>query len=274
MNIKSIVNSTARTCKKYAPEILTGVAALSVIGSNVACAKNTRKYDKSLDERSDEIVNKLDKAAVWIECYWPTVCLSSLAILSAATSLRISKKRQATLLLALNAVQKKFDEYKKVLSDTNPDAYASQEVEWMKYNKKNQYATEAGPGEELFYEPIMDYYFASDRYSVAKAMSEANETLHKDGYISVYGLYVLLGAEHELNDTDSAISKERGWCCKDTFESGMNETNWLDWSDEGLEEVDPSAENEKDRFIRILKIMQMPNVLTYERIDLEHSYWG
>lgn len=273
MKIKNIVNSTKFALKKYAPEILTGIAGASIIISNITCAKNTRKYDKALKDREDEIFNKLDKAAVWIENYWPTVLLTTLSVVSCAASLKISKKRQATILLALNAVERKFAEYKKVLYDTNPDAYASQQTEYMKNRKACQQPQDVGPGEELFYEPILDYYFVSTRYLVEKAMNKFNELLQKNGYVSLYTMYDLLDAECELSDIDKKLAMERGWCNKDTFESGMNETVWIDWSDEGLEEVDPSAEDDKDRYIRILKIMNPPNYLSYDRVNIEYETW-
>lgn len=241
INVVNTTNTVKIFCKKHAPEILAGVSAVATIGAVYMSAKNTRVYDEKKIERKDEIQSKLDSVVVFGEAYWPTIVLTATAIAASVGSSAISKKRQATLLLAYNMLEKKFQKYKDMLADANPDAYYTQERMFDTRDLDETVCPD--PGENLYYEPIMNMWLTATSHEIVQAMSDLNRELVQGGEVSVYALYVILGIEDQLSDIDRRIAAGIGWCSLDECTTGMKQTEWIEY---GL--IDKEIEHRPDGF--------------------------
>lgn len=260
INFIECVNTVKVFAKKHAPEILTVVSSAATVAAVVSSAKCTRKYDIAKEERKDEIQSKLDKVVVFGESYWPTIVLTATAIAAGVGSTAISKKRQASLLLAYNMLEKRFQKYRNVLADTNPDAYESQEKIYKQSTFEDN-GTDLGPGETTYYEPIMEKWFTSTPFEVVQAMSDLNKELIQGGEVSVYTLYVILGIEDLLDDSERRIAAGRGWCSLDEFKTGMKQTEWIDYN--LIDETDTfyEREDEQPSWYTVLDIHNWPEIL-------------
>lgn len=256
-NMVQTANTVKFFCKKHAPEILTIVSSVATIGAVCMSAKNTRTYDEKKIERKDEIQSKLDSVVVFGEAYWPTIVLTATAIASSVGSTAISKKRQATLLLAYNMLEKKFQKYKNVLADTNPDAYYNQERLYKTTQLENEDVC-PGPGEDVYYEPILDTWFTATPWEITEAMSNLNKELIQSGTATVLDLYENLGIVDNLSETNKRIATTRGWCCLDEFRSGMKQTDWIDYSLPIEEDACYDEPDEKPLEYTVLNILQWP----------------
>lgn len=260
INVVNAMNTVKIFCKKHVPEILTGVSAVATIGAVCMSAKNTRTYDEKKIERKDEIQSKLDSVVVFGESYWPTIILTATAIATSVGSTAISKKRQATLLLAYNMLEKRFQKYKNVLSDTNPDAYYNQEKLFKTSQLENTDIC-PDPGENVYYEPIMDKWFTAIPYDVVQAMSDLNRELIQGGEVSVYTLYVILGIDDELSDNEKAIAAGIGWCSLDEFKTGMKQTEWIEYNLIDEEDTYYEGNDEQPSWYTVLDIHNWPQQL-------------
>lgn len=264
MSLVNVANKTRLFITQHQSEILTAFSCLGTVGAVIASAKNTRKYDKIKKEETDNdaVQTKLDEAILFAKAYWPTLLLTTTALACNVSSTVIDKKRQATLLLALNALEKKFEDYKNVLHETNPDAYFSQEEEWDKFQKEEQGVC-PNPGETLFLDKIGGYFFVSTDAQVNEAMYNLNRILIQNGWATQYDYYMCLGIEDVLNESDKRLSKEKGWCSINEFESGMKETQWLEYTlyDKPVNGV----------YHRELRIMYPPEHLDTYRIEISNK---
>lgn len=260
INFVDCANTVKHFTKKHAPEILTVISSVATVSAVVASAKNTRKYDIAKEERKDEIQSKLDSVIVFAESYWPTITLTATALAASVGSTAISKKRQTTLLLAYNMLEKKFQKYKNVLADTNPDAYEAQEKIFKTSKLENEDIC-PDPGENVYYEPIMDKWFTATPYDVVQAMSDLNRELIQGGEVSVYSLYVILGIENDLSDNEREIAASRGWCSLDEFKTGMKQTEWIEYNLIDEEDTYYEGEDEQPSWYTVLDIHNWPELL-------------
>lgn len=260
INMVQTVNTVKFFCKKHAPEILTVASSVATIGAVCMSAKNTRTYDKKKVERKDEIQSKLDSVVVFGEAYWPTIVLTATAIATGLGSTAISKKRQASLLLAYNMLEKRFQKYKNVLADTNPDAFYNQE-HIMKTTELGDNEICPDPGENVYFEPIMEKWFTATAYDVVQAMSDLNRELIQGGEASVYMLYVVLGIDDQLSDAEKEFAAGRGWCSLDEFHSGMKQTEWIEYNLVDEELIYEEGEPEQPSWYTVLDIHNWPQQL-------------
>lgn len=260
INMVQTVNTVKFFCKKHAPEILTVASSVATIGAVCMSAKNTRTYDKKKVERKDEIQSKLDSVVVFGEAYWPTIVLTATAIATGLGSTAISKKRQASLLLAYNMLEKRFQKYKNVLADTNPDAFYNQEKLYKLHNLDGNGIC-PDPGENVYFEHIMDKWFTAPAFDVVQAMSDLNRELIQAGEVSVYSLYVILGIDDQLTDCEKKIAAGIGWCSLDEFKTGMKQTEWIEYNLVDEEDTYYEGEDEQPAWYTVLDIPNWPQQL-------------
>ena len=260
MMCKNAVNAVTLFVKQHQSEILTATSAISTIGAVVASAKNTRSYDKNIKDEGEAVQTKMDKAIVFAKSYWPTLILTATAITCSSMSTVLDRRKQASMLLALNALEKKFSDYKQVLYDTNPDAYYAQEEEWKKH-VYNQYHVCPSPEEDLYYDEISGTYFTSTHERVIDAMYNVNRMLIQNGWITLYNYYEILGILDNLDASEIKMSHYKGWSSINEFESGMHEIQWLEYfiNESVIDNVPQSS----------IRILYPPEYLDEGRLELE-----
>lgn len=260
MVCKNAVNAVTLFVKQHQSEILTATSAIATIGAVVASAKNTRSYDKNIKDEGEAIQSKMDKAIVFAKSYWPTLILTATAITCSSMSTVLDRRKQASMLLALNALEKKFSDYKQVLYDTNPDAYYAQEEEWKKY-VYNQHHVCPSPEEDLYYDEISGTYFTSTHEHVIDAMYNVNRMLIQNGWITLYNYYEILGILDNLDASEIKMSHYKGWSSINEFESGMHEIQWLEYfiNESVIDNVPQTS----------LQILYPPEYLDEGRLELE-----
>ena len=265
MNFKPLINATTFFCKRHGSEILTGISAIATVAAVVKCAKDTRHYDTSKIERKNEIVTKIDSAIVFAESYWATILLTATAIAAGAGSTVIDKKKQASLLIAYNVLQNKFNNYKNVLADTNPDAYQSQQDTLIKasYDEYTKNIDE-GPAEDLFYDDRSGILFECSDKHVREVFNTMDRILMTNGWVSLYTYYNELGLLDLLSKEQKEESKCLGWF---TFVYGLEHITKDDESTDCIypSMVYTSIDNNK---CCILSFMNAPTLLDEGRIQI------
>lgn len=149
--------------RKYAPEILTGVAAVGTVAGTVMACKATLKLEPIIDDAKEQIDDiheavsdenpntKKELAHVYIrtgvevaKLYAPAVGVIGLSLGSMFASTGISRKRNISLAAAYAAVSQGFKDYRdRVVAKYGPEA--DQE---FKYGISNEQTTEQVEDEE------------------------------------------------------------------------------------------------------------------------------
>ena len=212
--VKATGKSVLGTMKRESPTILTAIGIGGFITALFMSARDTKRYELKLDEHirqkavdtdtpeEDIVVEKTDKAKVFLSAYWPTIVIATLSATCICISDYISGRRTTALAAAYalsekalttfqqKAVEKLGEEKVKEIKDdiaedqirANPPA-------------KNSIIMASGNGSTLCYDPMSGRYFYSSMEEIRRAVNNINEILFNEMFVTLNDFYDYIGLE-------------------------------------------------------------------------------
>lgn len=227
------IGRTSLILKKYSPEILTGVGIASGVAAGVLAVRATLKVEPVIEKIQEDLakVNDLQensenldpkvvanlKGRVYgigllelTKLYWPAVSLGAASIGCIIGAHGIMKKRNAALVVAYNAVEKSFSEYRdRVASKLGEDEeksirYNVQESEVVdEETGKKKVVTTVGNGHispyAKFFDEYSQYWDRNAEYNLIFLRAQqnyANDRLNARGHLFLNEVYESLGIPH------------------------------------------------------------------------------
>lgn len=237
MNIKTLatrsIGRTALILKKHSPEILMGIGIAGGVTAAVMGARATLKVEPIIEKVQTDIsaVNDLRensenfthqneirlKTQVYTtgvleltKLYWPALSLGAASIACIVGSHGIMKKRNAALVVAYNAVEKTFAEYRervaeKLGEDEERDIHygiREEEVVDEETGKKKVVSTIGNAGVSQyarFFDEGSQYWQKQSEYNLMFLRAQqnyANDLLNSRGHVFLNEVYENLGIPH------------------------------------------------------------------------------
>ena len=227
------IGRTSLILKKYSPEILTGVGIATGVAAGVLAVRATLKVEPVIEKIQEDLakVNDLQensenldpkvvanlKGRVYgigllelTKLYWPAVSLGAASIGCIIGAHGIMKKRNAALVVAYNAVEKSFSEYRdRVASKLGEDEeksirYDVQENEVVdEETGKKKVVTTVGRGHispyAKFFDEFSQYWDRNAEYNLIFLRAQqnyANDRLNARGHLFLNEVYESLGIPH------------------------------------------------------------------------------
>lgn len=227
------IGRTSLILKKYSPEILTGVGIATGVAAGVLAVRATLKVEPVIEKIQEDLakVNDLQensenldpkvvanlKGRVYgigllelTKLYWPAVSLGAASIGCIIGAHGIMKKRNAALVVAYNAVEKSFSEYRdRVASKLGEDEeksirYDVQENEVVdEETGKKKVVTTVGRGHispyAKFFDEYSQYWDRNAEYNLIFLRAQqnyANDRLNARGHLFLNEVYESLGIPH------------------------------------------------------------------------------
>ena len=227
------IGRTSLILKKYSPEILTGVGIATGVAAGVLAVRATLKVEPVIEKIQEDLakVNDLQensenldpkvvanlKGRVYgigllelTKLYWPAVSLGAASIGCIIGAHGIMKKRNAALVVAYNAVEKSFSEYRdRVASKLGEDEeksirYNVQENEVVdEETGKKKVVTTVGSGHispyAKFFDEYSQYWDRNAEYNLIFLRAQqnyANDRLNARGHLFLNEVYESLGIPH------------------------------------------------------------------------------
>lgn len=227
------IGRTSLILKKYSPEILTGVGIATGVAAGVLAVRATLKVEPVIEKIQEDLakVNDLQensenldpkvvanlKGRVYgigllelTKLYWPAVSLGAASIGCIIGAHGIMKKRNAALVVAYNAVEKSFSEYRdRVASKLGEDEeksirYDVQENEVVdEETGKKKVVTTVGSGHispyAKFFDEYSQYWDRNAEYNLIFLRAQqnyANDRLNARGHLFLNEVYESLGIPH------------------------------------------------------------------------------
>ena len=224
MNINNLAKSFAFSCKKHAPEILTGVGIAGVITSFGMIVYATPKALKNIEEAKkekefeypEEDFTKIDTIKASWKCYVPAgiTCAASIACIISANA--VNAKRNAALVTAYTLSETAMKEYqskvrekigekkeREIHDEIVSDKVKSKEV------KKSE-VVRAGKGNTLCYDLYTGREFYSSMEELKNGEIEANFQLIHEGWISLNDYYYAIGLDEVKGGRDVGWDAMKG----------------------------------------------------------------
>lgn len=236
-NIKTLatrsIGRTGLILKKYSPEILTGVGIATGVAAGVMAVKATLNVEPVLDnlkenlekvehlkENSENFDPKLEaslKGRVYgkgvvelTKLYWPAISLGAASITCIIGAHGIMKKRNAALVVAYNALEKTFVEYRERVSEKLGEEAESdirrgfQEEEIVDEDSgKKKVVTKVDPmgvsQYARFFDELSQYWDKNSEYNLLFLRAQqqyANDRLQARGHLFLNEVYEALGIPH------------------------------------------------------------------------------
>lgn len=227
------IGRTSLILKKYSPEILTGVGIATGVAAGVLAVRATLKVEPVIDKIQEDLA-KIDdiqknsedvqpnvvahlKGRVYgvgilelTKLYWPSISLGAASIGCIIGAHGIMRKRNAALVVAYNAVEKSFSEYRdRVASKLGED-----EEKVIRYNVqdheevdeetgKKKVVTTVGNGHispyAKFFDEYSQYWDRNAEYNLIFLRAQqnyANDRLQSRGHLFLNEVYESLGIPH------------------------------------------------------------------------------
>lgn len=202
INSNDIAKVTARTIKKHAPQIFTGIGIVLSVSASIFSAKATIKAEKIISEMKEENSepSKEDVVkAVWKE-YIPAASLLVMSAVCIIGSSSVSVHRTAALGAAYSLSESKFAKYRDKVNDMlgegkEKDIHDNVVIDSMNtdVSPENDKKSES---DILFYDVWSGRYFYSDRSKVDRAINEVNSILLKNGDVCLNDFYDAIHIRH------------------------------------------------------------------------------
>lgn len=226
------IGRTGLVLKKYSPEILTGVGIATGVAAGVLAIRATLKVEPVIDGIRENLegVERLEKESnvttqalnnikgrVYGEgileltkLYWPAASLGVASISCVVGAHGIMKKRNAALVVAYNAVEKTFAEYReRVAAKLGEDAereikldIRDEEVVDEETGKKKTVSTIGSCGTSQyarFFDELSQYWDRNPEYNLLYLRAQqqyANDRLQARGHLFLNEVYEALGIPH------------------------------------------------------------------------------
>lgn len=218
--------------KKYSPEILMGVGIASGVAAGVLAVRATLKVEPVLDQLKENLdtveranketdasiqtLNKLKGQAYGMgvveiaKIYWPAVSLGVASIACIVGSHGIMKKRNAAIVVAYNALEKTFAEYRDRVEEKLGESaerdiqfdIRDKEVVDEETGKKKVVSTLGDTGVSQyakFFDELSQYWDNTPEYNITFVRAQqnfANDLLQSRGHVFLNEVYESLGLPH------------------------------------------------------------------------------
>ena len=214
MNLKNLIMTTKKFCKKNSPDILTAVGVVGLVGAVVESVKVTTKAARLIEEAEcakGESLTKLEVVKTVGPSYIPVVVSTGVGVSCIVGARKIDRKRQAALMAAYALSENNLKEYKQkvteVLGEKSEkkvrDAIAQEQV--IKNPVSDNDIFDTGLGDTIFYDPYSSRYFKSNIESVRRALNNLNYRLMSEMWVSVNDLY------EEIGLAPTKMGDQLGW---------------------------------------------------------------
>lgn len=227
------IGRTGLILKKYSPEILTGVGIATGVAAGVLAVRATLKVEpviekinedletvKLLKEESEKFDPKLEaqlKGRAYgvgivelTKIYWPAISLGAASIACIVGAHGIMKKRNAALVVAYNAIEKTFAEYRDRVEEKLGEAaerdiqldIRDKEVVDEETGKKKVVSTIGNAGISPYakffdeYSQYWDRNSESNLFFLRAQQNYANDRLNSRGHLFLNEVYEALGIPH------------------------------------------------------------------------------
>lgn len=268
--MNKFVLQVAKTTKRHAPEILTGLGVIGVIGTAVLTGQATIKalelideaeapftYHPDLSGEEFETSVELSKgeivALVW-PCYIPAIMVGASTIACIIGAGTINHNRQKSLVGAYTMLNTAFSEYRAKnieLYGTGTDVKirdAVTEDHLMRSGKLHK----PSDGKILVCEEMSNWFFDTTMAEVIDAQLQLNKKFAENGEVALNEFYEFLG----IPTCD--FGEELGWECWAV--SQMNGSAWLDFTNR-LVRLDDGSE------YYVIECKQKPYAFNYPHED-------
>lgn len=237
MNIKTFATRTlgrsGLLLKKYSPEILMGVGIVGGVTAAVMGARATLKAESVVANTQLDILNVKETwtdekkgqnpkgytqdltraytmgAINLTKLYWPAISLGAASIACVVGSHGIMRKRNAAVVVAYNALEKTFNEYRgrvaeKLGEDEETQLHLGIEEEEVideETGKKKVVSTMTADGVSQyarFFDPLSQYWSKTPEYNLTFVRAQqnyANDLLNSRGHVFLNEIYDSLGID-------------------------------------------------------------------------------
>lgn len=204
MNIQAVGRSFLFSCKKHAPEILTGVGIAGVFTSFGMVVYSTPKALKKVEEakvEKEEEFTRLDVVKAAWTCYIPAgiTCLAAVTCIISASA--VNAKRNAALATAYTLSETALKEYQSKVTEKigeKKEREIRDEIVADKVKKKKPDKTrriQAGKGNTLCFDTYTGREFYSSMEELKQGEIEANFQLIHENWISLNDYYYAIGLD-------------------------------------------------------------------------------
>lgn len=197
--------------KKYAPEIMTGLGIVGMVGAAVAAVKATPKAIQLINEKKEELDTdtlsaKESVKASW-KCYIPATALAVASAVCLVGACSIHIRRGAAIAAAYAFSESSLRQYKNQVAEQlgsekaaeiREAAVKAQKQETQASQAAKNAAAESGEkspfrevkivdcgGSTEFYDCFSGRYFKSDKNKIDKAVNELNRRMRSEEEISL-----------------------------------------------------------------------------------------
>lgn len=200
--------------RKYAPEILAGVAVVGVVATTLSAIKATPKV-YALIEHNEDIKNRAltpsEQLIIALPNYRNAIIFGGITISAIISSSVLSFKRMESLkeLAATSYIllDTAFKEYREQVVEMFGEE-ADQKIAGGLFLKKHSNITR---DDVLFYEPVTKRYFETTHEELAKAVYELNRKYAIDGEVSLNYFLKLIGLEETVQGNINGWNAAMNW---------------------------------------------------------------
>ncbi len=242
-NVKHLAQTGWKVINQSSPTILTGMGAAGVVGTAIACGRDTLKADKILFEASDTMLftseedfekNKsafkegndgyelkfFEKVKLTWKCYIPTALTATTSIICIIGGHKISLRRQAALASLLSITQLDLKEHKEKVAELFGknkaqkvhDAVLQDRVTADHISGDAIDYIETGHGNTKCKDAYTGRYFKSDIEFLRKTENEMNKALLQcGGTMALNDIYHAIGLENIPSGDDLGWNIEGGF---------------------------------------------------------------
>lgn len=212
--------------KGIMPTALIFVGVAGVVGTCIACSKDTIKAQEELKKLEAEGVKfetKRDKVKSLWTCYIPTMVTGGFTIISISLAGYLNHKTEMALAaaLALNKDNlKKFEKKAREIVGEEKVREIKKEVskEDAKANASKMPSKDIPDGLVRLYDPFTEQFIDTSIEKISMAKLAMNEDLTRNGEASYNKLIRILGGK--IDDTEEG--RKLGWC----LENEVQDYNW------------------------------------------------
>lgn len=215
----NFVNSIKAKAGKNSPAILIGLAIMGGASAVALAVEATPKALKRIEAKKQEL--EVDKLTAWETvkttwtCYIPAATAFTFATGCAIGSQSIHAKRNAALATAYKISETALHDYRDKVIETIGekkeeavrDKVIQDQIDKHPVTQREIHVT--GRGKTLFYDPLSDRYFESDKQVIKAAENRLNKAMLQSicGSTSVNEFYIEIG----LKPVDASIGETLGW---------------------------------------------------------------
>ena len=233
----------SRTAKNAAPTVLTVIGAIGVIATAVFAAKKAPEVKEKIEEAAEakqeafeqgeadqQELTTMEKVKIAVPEYKGAIIVGTLTIGCVFGSNYINRRtiKGLTGSLALSTAalgnyrkatrnivgEEKEKEIRQEIAKKSAEENKIAEKQKAENKKRKEKLIIGGPGTDIeqgyywFYEPCGDVWIKSTKKIVERATERVNQILAKKGQVSMYDLYIRLGAQKQKQVTENL---DVGW---------------------------------------------------------------